>query len=200
MKTRVFACVAVALLLAGSLATVSGQVQNPRPNQNPGGWDLDLYETVDGTPTGAKTETPPIVLFPAHVAPGWLVLLEAWDPAIIDPQKQDTRPQNWSDLVQFSEVPGLQYSLVQLRSDSEGVPWDSQIVDAVLRSQPTFIQENPTGTPTVYSSFPHHYNIWSDPPLLDIVPEPGQIASGLVVLLFAGGYAGRRAWLCRKGS
>jgi len=185
MRIRVFACAAVALLLAGSLTTVSGQVQNPRTNSN-GGFDLDLYETVDNTPTGAKSELGLVVVLPTPVVPGWVVLLENLNPNL------GHDPANWSDVVQFGE------RTVLLRSEVEGRPWDPTLVDLVTHGNTTWMAENWDATPTLYSSFPNRYYIWSDPPISE-VPEPGQIASGLVVLLFAGGYAGRRAWLCRKG-
>jgi hypothetical protein len=185
------------LLLAFGLLVVAGTASAtpaaPGAKAGPDPFQLNLYETIDNTPGGAPTETPPAILLPETVVPGYLVLLEA---AGTDPNN----PLNWSDVVHFWSDATVPNSWAQLTSDIEGLPqgFDPVLIDQVLSSPiRNWIPE--TATPTMWrpgSAFPvdNEYFIWSDSP--DVpdtpVPEPATL------LLFGAGLIGAYGVMRRR--
>jgi hypothetical protein len=186
----------VGILLAASMMSIKADFVPVTPNGS-GGYDVNLYETVDGTPTGKPSEEGPLISMPVFLDPGYLVLLSSGDPN--NPADYLNR-MNWSDVVQFT------YTDVQLFSAwSNGISPYFPDVGTVTNAHHLFMLE--TGFPTLYqasvretpTSPLHYYNyyIWSEdfPPV--VVPEPSQIASGAVVLVGAAGYA-LRHWRRRR--
>jgi hypothetical protein len=169
------------LVLAVSVMSVSADM-NPRFNPG-GGVDLDLYQTADNTPTGPHAYVGPVVDMPVFLDPGYLVLLEHGNPS--NPIDYGNM-LNWANVVQFGDT------TVQLFSATNGAvaPWFPDLA-TVLAEPHLFILENQTGTPTWYPAGLNNYYIWTTPPRV-IVPEPSQVASGLLVLAGATGYAVRR--------
>jgi hypothetical protein len=118
---------------------------------------LDLYETVDNSPTGTPSEIGPVITLQEDVVPGFVVLLE-------QPESVAGRDvENWSDLLFFTS------RTVQLFSDPsfEG-RYD---LDDVLANNNAFIQE--TAPPTIYD-VGNVYRIWSDAP--ESAPDGGATA------------------------
>jgi hypothetical protein len=180
------------LLLAVSVMSVSADIIIENPS---GGYDVNLYETLDGSPppayggTGTPSEVGPAIRMPIALVPGYLVLLSQGDPN--NPADYGNR-NLWSDVVQFK------FKSVQLFSCSNGVvpayfPTVEQVTNA---SSYAFILETAVA-PTPYSVSwqvgldyrTNNYFVFSDDPV--VVPEPSQIASGALVLMGVAGYAVR---------
>ena len=170
-----------ALASATSYAAVDGNV----------GFSISLYETVDNTPGGIETETPPPVLLPGYFPSGALILLEELD---------GTGPTNWSDVVLFfcnSPAPAYgfngdfeEFYYAQLFSDIEGQPWDPAFVNSVLAQNPLYMLEA-SNPPTVYETQCGTFYIYSDGDEPQI-PEASVLALAGTGVLPMLGFAWRR--------
>ena len=166
------------LVLAASVLSGTADF-TPWMTNSIGGYDVNLHETVDGTPNGTPSEQGPLLSSPVFLDPGYLVLMDQGNP---DNPADYSNPLYWSDVVHFT------YSTVQLLSSSDDgqvTPWFPSVA-TVLANPHLFIRESAL-VPTLYPAGQNRYYIWSYEP----VPEPSQVASGLLVLLGAAGYAVR---------
>lgn len=185
MKNTILKTLSMALAL--TVGAISALAEYSPITFNGSGYDINLYETVDGTPNGNFSAVGPELQYPETLAPGYLILLDSGAPN--DPTAYMDR-ENWSDVVQF------RFKSVQLLSkNGQGVPEGFPTVETVLGGSHTFISEL-SSVPTPYSvawtengmDRINNYFVYSD---AAAVPEPSQIVLGTVVLLGAAGYSYR---------